>query len=109
MPHIPTHCDTLTYHEVPYDFKSDWPAECQGIRCLSPQGEKEELVNLWEFPRDMQASELAFPPMERGSWLGVHREAGLCLLGSVETQCWTVLGVYCVYNRFMGGDKSCTD
>lgn len=68
-------------------------------------GRKEELVNLWEFPRDMQANELAFPPMERGSWLGVHREAGLSLLESVEIKCWTVLGDYCVYNRFMVGDK----
>lgn len=28
LPHIPTYCDALMYHEVPYDFKYDWPAEC---------------------------------------------------------------------------------
>lgn len=75
LPHIPTHCDTLKYHEVPYDFKYDWPAECQGIRCLSLQGEKGELVGLWGFPGEAQVNKLAFPLMERGSWLGVHREA----------------------------------
>lgn len=50
-PHIPTHCVTLTYHEVPYDFRSDWPAECQDIRCLSLQGEYGELADLWDLPR----------------------------------------------------------
>ncbi len=69
------------YHEVPYDFKYDWPAERQGIRCLSLQGGGGELVNLWEFPGDAQTNERAFPLMERGSGLGVHREAGRSLSG----------------------------
>lgn len=98
LPPIPTHCDTLMYHEVPYDFKYDWPATCQGIRCLSLQGEKGEFVNLGEFSGEVQANELAFPLMEHGLWLGVHRDAGLGLLVSVEIKCLTVLRVYCVFS-----------
>lgn len=41
-------------------------------------------ARLREFPGDVQTNELAFPLMERGSWLGVHQVAGLSLLGSVE-------------------------
>lgn len=77
LPHIPTHCDTSMYHEVPYDNKSDWPAECQGIRCLSLQG---ELVNLWEFPRDV--SKRASWPFHRRSvdqgWVSTGRLALVC-------------------------------
>lgn len=86
------------YHEVPYDFRSDWPAECQDIRCLSLQGEYEELATLWEFLRKKQAHEVAFPLMKHGSRLGVHRGAGLNLSGSVGMKCLTVLQIYCVFS-----------
>lgn len=36
------------------------------------------------FPSEVQVIELAFPLMERGSWLGVHRVAGSSSSGSVE-------------------------
>ncbi len=47
--------------------------------------------------RDAETNKLAFPQMERGSRLGVHREAGLSFSGSVEIKCLTVLSVYCVF------------
>lgn len=45
-----------------------------------------------------RTSERAFPLTERGSRLGVHREAGLSLSGSVEIKCLTALRVDCVFS-----------
>lgn len=80
-------------------------ARASGVCLLREEKKACESVGI---PQRHASKQAGLPLMECGSWLGVHREAGLCLLGSVEIQCWTVLGV-CVYNRFMVGDKSCTD
>lgn len=60
---------------------------------------------MWEFPGEKQANELAFPLIERGSWLGVHRRAGLSLLGPVEIKCVTGLRVYYVSNSLSASER----
>lgn len=67
-------------------------ATTSGVRLLRENQESSWICG--NYPRDAQMNKLAFPRMERGSWLGVHREAALSLSGSVEFsawQCWEFL------------------
>lgn len=68
----------------------DWlvGAGASGVRVFREKKHSWEICG--HHHRDVCADELAFPLTERGSWLGVHREAGLGLLGSVEIMCATV-------------------
>lgn len=69
-------------------------ARTSGV-CLLRQNQESSWI-CGNSPRDAQTNKLAFPQVERGSWLGVHREAGLSLSGSAEIKCLTVLRVHCV-------------